>query len=401
MLVQAQRKGREIITIKGRYNEAKVFTDDVESSAKEQIMTLVDQAFTEGSKIRVMPDVHAGAGSTIGTTMTIQDKVVPNLVGVDIGCGIETTELKVRDLDLKKLDREIKELIPSGRHVRHRAHERGRDFPIEELRARSSLNVNERRERRALGTLGGGNHFIEIDRADDGRLFLLIHSGSRHLGLRVALHYQDLAWKGIKAKKKELHHKKNKTSADHEKLAELNALPKDLAYLEGKLFEDYLHDMALMQRYAVENRKLMTDIILEAMNLEVQDSFTTIHNYIDMDSMILRKGAVSALEGEKLLIPLNMRDGSLICVGKGNPDWNYSAPHGAGRAFSRTAARKTFDLQEFRRSMEGIYSTSISPATLDEAPMAYKPLEAITEFSQDTIEIVDHIRPIYNFKAKN
>lgn len=372
----------------------------MEAGAKEQIMTLVDQAFTQGSKIRVMPDVHAGAGSTIGTTMTIHDKVVPNLVGVDIGCGIETTELKVRELDLKQLDRKIKELIPSGRNVRQRAHERGRDFPIEELKSRHSLKIDERRERRALGTLGGGNHFIEVDRSDDGRLFLLIHSGSRHLGLRVALHYQYLAWRGLEAKKKELHHKKNKTSDDHKKLAELNALPKDLAYLDGKLFDDYLHDMALMQRYAVENRKLMTDIILEAIGLEAEDSFTTIHNYIDMQSMILRKGAVSALAGEKLLIPLNMRDGSLICIGKGNSEWNYSAPHGAGRAFSRTAAKKNFDLQAFKRSMEGIYTTSISPATLDEAPMAYKPLTAITDFTQDTLEIIEHIRPIYNFKAK-
>lgn len=363
-------------------------------------MTLMDQAFVQGSRIRVMPDVHAGAGCTIGTTMTIHDKVVPNLVGVDIGCGIEVTELEVKDIDVKKLDRVIREFIPSGRNVRERAHSRGRDFPMTELRSGKNLKIDEQRELRALGTLGGGNHFIEIDRADDGRLFLLIHSGSRHLGLRVAQYYQGLATTTIEAKKKELHHKKQKSVSDLESIAELKTIPKDLTYLEGKLLEDYLHDMALMQHYASENRKIMTSVILEAMNLKAHDSFITIHNYIDMNARILRKGAVSALEGEKLLIPINMRDGSLICIGKGNPEWNYSAPHGAGRTLSRTAAKKTFDLKEFKRSMEGIYSSSISQDTLDEAPMAYKPLSAITDFIQDTVTIVDHILPIYNFKAK-
>ena len=402
-----------MIEIKGRHNTAIVYTDELEPQARRQIKTLCDQAFTQGSIIRIMPDVHAGAGCTIGTTMTIGDKIVPNLVGVDIGCGMETTELAVRSLDLKLLDRTIKDLIPSGRHVRTKAHERGLLFPMDRLRCKRHLDIDELRERRALGSLGGGNHFIEIDRAEDGRLFLVIHSGSRHLGLRVALHYQDRAIASLHAKKRELRNriirdfkKRGETEGiqaalDASELPELRDIPDDLAYLEGELYDDYLHDMGLMQRYAHENRRLMTDLILEAMGLEAVDRFTTIHNYIDLDAMILRKGAVSAREGEKLLIPLNMRDGALICIGKGNPAWNYSAPHGAGRAYSRTEARKRFKLSSFEDSMAGIYTTSISRATLDEAPMAYKPSSAITDFIGDTAEIVDHIRPIYNFKAKD
>ncbi len=371
-----------LIIIRGQYNEAKVFTSDLEETARGQIQNLVNQSFVAGSRIRVMPDVHAGAGSTIGTTMTISDKVVPNLVGVDIGCGMLTSELAgftEADLDLPRLDRLIRSRIPSGYEIRRQPHAFLERTQIDELRCReggrNDKGLKMTRARLSLGTLGGGNHFIEINRGRDGRLYLVIHSGSRHIGLQVALHYQRLA-------------------------ARLQPrIARDLAWLEGEPLEDYLHDMRIIQEYAVQNRKAMAETIIAGMDWPTGSRFTTIHNYIDLDSMILRKGAISARAGELLLIPLNMRDGSLLCAGKGNPDWNFSAPHGAGRIMSRREAKRVLSMQDFRESMDGIYSTSIRKDTLDEAPMAYKSLESLEEYLDQTVDVLDHLTPLYNFKA--
>lgn len=368
-----------MIIIEGLYNKAKVFTSDLEPTAREQIKTLCDQPFVKGSKIRIMPDVHAGAGCPIGTTMTITDKVVPNLVGVDIGCGMHTLQLEEDQLDYPKLDRLIKSEIPSGFAIRKTPHHFMKQIDLTKLRCRENgkndQKLNLGRARLSLGTLGGGNHFIEVNQNEKGQLYFVIHSGSRNIGLQVALHYQ-------------------------RKASQLNPQqPRDLAYLEGKLMEDYLHDMKIMQKFARFNRKAMADIIVDGMNWKVEDTFITIHNYIDLEQMMLRKGAISAAKNEKVLIPLNMRDGSLICIGKANPDWNESAPHGAGRIMSRTQARKELSLKEFHQSMAGIYTSSVRRGTLDESPMAYKPIDHLLEYLDQTAEILHHVKPTYNFKA--
>ena len=356
-----------------------------------------------------MPDVHAGKGCTIGTTMTIRDKIVPGMVGVDIGCGMETVELAQRDVDLAKLDALIRREIPCGQEVRAIPHPLNAGIALTALRCGDQVNLS--RAARSIGTLGGGNHFIELDRADDGRLFLVVHSGSRHLGTEVAEYYQNegrrALWGGARHQieavmaqlKAEGRFKEiQKTVSALKKEYDLT-VPKDLAYVEGKLFDDYLHDMKLTQRFAMLNRKAMVDVILTGMDLTPVDSFTTVHNYIDTDAMILRKGAVSAKAGEKLLIPINMRDGSLICIGRGNGEWNCSAPHGAGRLMSRRAAFGTLSMEAFRREMEGIYTTCVTPDTLDESPMAYKSMEDIAAHIGPTAEIAEIIRPVYNFKA--
>ena len=398
-----------MIEIQGKYNTAKVFTDVVDESSIAQINQLCNQAFTEGSRIRMMPDVHAGAGCTIGTTMTITDKVVPNLVGVDIGCGMETVRLRESHIELAKLDKLIYKSIPSGFSIRQKPHRYAADIDLTTLRCYK--DVDTRRGELSIGTLGGGNHFIEADRDDDGNLYLVVHSGSRHLGLEVAKYYQEQAYHQcngsdqasidamIAQLKAEGRHKEIQKTIKSMKNTKRTDIPKALCYLTGSLMEDYLHDMALMQHYAMLNRKAMMDELIRGMGLHVEEQFTTIHNYIDTDAMILRKGAVSAKAGEKLLIPINMRDGSLICVGKGNDDWNQSAPHGAGRLMSRAAAKQSFTLTQFKAEMEGIYSTSVSRDTLDECPMAYKGMEDIVNNIGPTAEILSVIRPIYNFKA--
>lgn len=398
-----------MIEINGKHNTAKVFTDVVDEMSVKQITMLCDQAFTAGSRIRMMPDVHAGAGCTIGTTMTIGDKIVPNLVGVDIGCGMETVKLKERHIELQKLDKLIYEVIPSGFDVRKEPHHFADEIDLEELRC--AKYVRTERSLRAIGSLGGGNHFIEVDKAEDGSLYLVIHSGSRHLGLEVAKYYQEQAYRQCNGSGQDkvdaLIAEYKATGREKEIQKALKKLmgtkrthiPKPLCYLEGELFHDYLHDMSIMQRYADLNRRAMMQELLRGMGLHEAERFTTIHNYIDTDAMILRKGAVSAKAGEKLHIPINMRDGSLICIGKGNEDWNCSAPHGAGRLMSRSAAKQCFTLTQFKASMEGIYSTSINRETLDECPMAYKGMEDIVNNIGPTADIVDIIRPIYNFKA--
>ena len=398
-----------MITIQGLYNTAVCYTPALEDLAAKQIKAVCDQAEFAGCKIRVMPDVHAGKGCTIGTTMTIRDKIVPGMVGVDIGCGMETVELAESEIDFAKLDALIRKEIPYGREVRDTLHALNTEIDLTHLRCADQVNLN--RAMRSIGTLGGGNHFIEVDRSEDGRLFLIVHSGSRHLGTEVAEYYQNegrrALWGGanyqiqeviaqLKAEGrfKEIQKTISALRTEHEL-----SIPKDLAYVEGKLFEDYIHDMKITQQFAMLNRKAMVDVIMTGMGFTAVEAFTTIHNYIDTDAMILRKGSVSARAGEKLLIPINMRDGSLICVGKGNQDWNCSAPHGAGRLMSRRAAFNVLSMEEFKREMEGIYTTCVLPDTLDESPMAYKNMDEIVDQIGPTAEIVERIRPVYNFKA--
>lgn len=398
-----------MLEVNGKYNQAKIFTDVVDQASIAQVIELCNQEFAAGSRIRLMPDIHAGAGCTIGTTMTITDKVVPNLVGVDIGCGMETIWIREDHMELQKLDKLIYEKIPSGFDIRTKAHRYLDQIDLEELCC--AQHVDLLRAEKSIGTLGGGNHFIEVDRDSEGRLYVVVHSGSRHLGVEVAKYYQDEGYKALnrtddgsmqqlvtelkaagrqKDIQKELKRLKN---------LKRTAVPRQLAYVEGALFEQYIHDMKLVQRFAELNRQAMMDEIVKGMKLHVEEQFTTIHNYIDTDAMILRKGAVSAKAGEKLLIPINMRDGSLLCVGKGNEDWNCSAPHGAGRLMSRAEAKQSFTVSEFKKQMAEVYTTSVSKATLDECPMAYKGMGDILDNIGPTAEVTEIIKPIYNFKA--
>lgn len=398
-----------MIEITGKYNKAKIYTSELDETAAIQIETLCNQEFVKGSKIRIMPDVHAGAGCTIGTTMTIKDKIVPNLVGVDIGCGMETIVLKNKRLELQKLDKLIYEKIPSGFNIRKSPHSFNDQIDLSELRCFKEIKMD--RAQKSIGTLGGGNHFIEVNKDEEANLYLVIHSGSRHLGVEVANYYQEMGYKQLNQKDKTDIDKlidDYKTQGREKELQKalkelkeqvLTDIPYPLAYVIGKLFEDYLHDMRIVQKYAELNRKAMAREIIKGMKLDLVDQFTTVHNYIDTDEMILRKGAVSAKKGERLLIPINMRDGSLICVGKGNEDWNKSAPHGAGRLMSRAKAKQSFTLSEFKKQMKDIYTSSVSKDTLDECPMAYKNMNDILDHIGPTADIIKIIKPIYNFKA--
>lgn len=401
--------------VKGKYNTAKVFTDVIDETSLKQIQLLCNQEFTAGEKIRLMPDVHAGAGCTIGTTMTIKDKIVPNLVGVDIGCGMETLVIH-KDSDVAKnfsgavLDKIIRKNIPCGFDIRKKPHDFVSEVEWDKVKGKFTKN----RAILSLGTLGGGNHFIEADKDDEGNLYIVVHSGSRHAGLEIAEYYQEMAWNQLNQKTKadldamiaELK-ATGRQSEIEEKRIEMNAqiktaIPKDLAYVSGYLFDDYINDMKIMQKFAALNRKAMIDTISIGLRIKKEDlieQFTTIHNYIDIENMILRKGAVSAKKGEKLLIPINMRDGSLVCIGKGNEDWNCSAPHGAGRVMSRMKAKRQLSMEEFKAQMSGIYSTTVSKATLDEAPMAYKTMDDIVNNINPTAHIEKIIKPIFNFKA--
>ena len=398
-----------MLEVSGQYNTAKIFTDVVDQASIGQVIALCNQEFVQGSRIRLMPDVHAGAGCTVGTTMTITDKVVPNLVGVDIGCGMETVRLREDHMEMQKLDKVIQEKIPSGFAVRDHAHRYAGQIDLEQLRC--ARHVDLLRGMKSVGTLGGGNHFIEVDRDDEGQLYLVVHSGSRHLGLQVANYYQNAGYQvlnrsdpqseqaliaQLKAQGKE---KSIQKELKKLRSTKRTAVPKPLAYVSDQLFDDYLHDMEIVQRFAALNRQAMVDEILKGMKLHPEETFTTVHNYIDTKEMVLRKGAVSAKAGERLLIPINMRDGSLICTGLGNEDWNCSAPHGAGRLMSRAEAKQSFTVSAFRKEMDGIYTTSVGAATLDECPMAYKPMEAILDNISPTVRVEEIIRPVYNFKA--
>lgn len=395
--------------IKGKYNTAVIYSDELDDWGAEILQGMTDAPYLSGCKIRVMPDVHAGKGCTIGTTMTLTDKVVPNMVGVDIGCGMETIRITDKAIDFDKLDKIIRNRIPSGRDVRQNAHPIAEEIDLSQLRCMKQTNIN--RAYLSIGTLGGGNHFIEIDKDDEGSFYIVIHSGSRHLGLEVAGYYQEESYTRLCGNSKkqiiELIERLKAEGRSKDIQKELIALKQnikttiapDMAYAEGDLFDDYIHDMKITQQFAVLNRKAMADEIISNMGFSVAEDFTTIHNYIDTDSMILRKGAVSAQKGEKLLIPINMEVGSLICIGKGNPDWNYSAPHGAGRLMSRRKAKNELSMEEYQKRMKGIYTTCVSYDTLDEAPMAYKKAEHILKHISPTANVIKHIKPVYNFKA--
>ncbi len=409
-----------MFTLTGKYNTAKVFTDIIDNETISQILNLLNQEFVKDSKIRIMPDTHAGAGSTIGTTMTITDKVVPNLTGVDIGCGMLTIELdrKVKDLDLPKLDSVIRAHVPSGFQV-HDTQQHETSLDCTKLRCwhKKNAKINDLLAYRSVGTLGGGNHFIELDADDYNNVYLIIHTGSRHLGLEVANYYQNLAYEHLQKdnlpnQKTELIQKlkskgrqceiestiKTLTDEYHKKHP---AIPKDLAYLTGEDLDDYLHDISLVQKHASCNREAIAKTILKHMGWFSLNQFETIHNYIDTKYRILRKGAVSARENQRALIPINMRDGSLLCIGKGNDDWNQSAPHGAGRIMSRSQAKETIRLKDYKDTMQSVWTTSVNQSTIDESPFAYKPMQSIIENIQDTVEIEKILKPVYNFKASN
>lgn len=407
--------------LSGKYNTCKIFTDNCDNETISQLTDLLNQESVKGSKIRIMPDTHAGKGCVIGTTMTLQDKVIPNLVGVDIGCGMLAIKLKEKEIDLKLLDEVINKYVPAGFEIH--------ESPVSRSFADKIIApVDVDKAFKSLSSLGGGNHFIEIDRDSRGNLWLVVHTGSRHLGIEVCEYYQNRAYEKLQEsakggslkqlinstiselktahREKEISKQIEKIKADYER--ENNTkVPRELAYLTGQDFDDYIHDMQLTQQHAAINRKCIADTIITKMDLHPvskdccydEDYFDTIHNYIDCDNMILRKGSVSAELGEWLIIPMNMRDGSLICIGKGNPDWNYSAPHGAGRIMSRSQAKDRVNLDDFEESMKGIYSTSVCESTIDESPFVYKPMQEIIDNIKDTVEIVDIIKPIYNFKA--
>ena len=400
-----------MLEIKGKMNTAICYAKVIEDVAIEQIKRMCDYELTAGNKVRIMPDVHAGKGCTIGTTMTVTDKVCPNIVGVDIGCGMYTVKLADKSLDFEKID-EACHYVPSGRNVWDGRRER---FDIQELKCYRALK-DTKRLARSLGTLGGGNHFIEIDKAADGTHYLVIHSGSRNLGKQVAEIYQQFAIDLHAGKEdyfirreeiirtyKEAGRRVEIQDALKELAKEYTAktpdVPEDLCWLYGSFLGNYLHDVEICQRFACRNREIMAETILERTGMSKEEAFHTIHNYIDTDEMILRKGAIAAHKGERVLIPINMRDGSVIAVGKGNPEWNYSAPHGAGRIMSRGKAKETLSLEEYRASMEGIYTTSVNESTLDEAPMVYKSLDDILDVINEAVDIVDIIKPVYNFKA--
>lgn len=403
-----------MLEIKGKYATATVYTNIIEESAKEQIKLLCDQSFTERCSIKIMSDVHSGKGCVIGFTADLKEKVIPNIVGVDIGCGMLTIELGKDELLLDKVDQAIRKYVPSGFDIHNKPTIEFKE--INDLYCFHNLtNIN--RILSSLGTLGGGNHFIEIDVDDENNKYLVIHTGSRNLGKQVADYYQDIAVESLKGKSilkqktkdlVEQYKNEGREQEIQEALKQLNedyqpcTLPDELCYLTGNDREHYLHDMAICQRYACLNRKMIAEIILgQLFNKSLDDfkHFETIHNYIDHEYNLIRKGAVSAKLNETLLIPINMRDGSLICVGKGNKDWNYSAPHGAGRLFSRNKAKEAFSMEEFKEQMKGIYTSTVNESTLDECPMAYKSMKDIVDNIGDTVDIIKVIKPIYNFKA--
>ena len=398
-----------MIEIKGKINTAICYAKVVEDEAVAQIRRMCDYDFTENSIIRIMPDVHAGKGCTIGTTMTVHGKAVPNIVGVDIGCGMYTINIGKGEIDFAKLDAAA-HFVPSGKNVWEGRQEK---FDLEALRCYRQLK-NTKRLERSLGTLGGGNHFIEVDRASDGTNYLVIHTGSRNLGKQVAEIYQQLAIdlnKGMEdyfdrrdeiirtykeqGRRKEIQKALEVISIDKKE----TTIPEDLCYLYGRFFEDYIHDIEICQQFATRNREKIAEILIDRAGLVAGEAFHTIHNYIDTDEMILRKGAIAAHKGEKVLIPINMRDGSILAVGKGNPDWNYSAPHGAGRLMSRKQAKEKLDMTEYQQTMSGIYTTSVNESTIDEAPMAYKSMDDIISVIDETVDIIEILKPVYNFKA--
>ena len=371
-----------MIELTGKHSTAKVFSDNVEAGALHQVQHILDQPFTSGSKVRVMPDVHSALVGVVGLTMTITDKVVPNLVGVDGGCGMLTTLLKNKRIDFNQLDKVIRKEIPSGFNIRKTRHSFMDDLSRFDFKC--AKHIDRERAALSMGTLGGGNHFIEVGQDDDGQLYLIVHSGSRSLGKQVCEYYQNAAADALGRKG--------------------DGADRALAYAEGELLNDYLRDIYIVQKYADLNRKAIVRDIGKAMKFKEVEQFSTVHNYIDFDiyleEKILRKGAVSAKLDEKIIVPMNMRDGSLLCVGKGNADWNYSAPHGAGRVMSRKEAKEKITLTEYKKAMKGVFSTSVSQASVDEAPQVYKPMDEVVENSTETMTVVKRLKSVYNFKAE-
>lgn len=403
-----------MIELKGRYATAKVYTDNIETEAISQIVELCSQDFLENKKVAIMPDCHAGKGCVIGFTANLGDKVIPNLVGVDIGCGITVINLGNEKIDLEVFDKLVHSIIPTSSNVHSKRHAK---FDLKNLHCFQNLKDTKRIEC-SIGTLGGGNHYLELSIDENDNKYLSIHSGSRNLGKQVADYYQNLAIKlrsskeGFDMEKEKLIQNYKKQGRKKEIQAALKKLekqyqdispkyPDDLCYLDGTWKDKYLDDMKLCQEFASLNRAKIAQLVLNNYFSPSKQFFffETIHNYIDFKDNIIRKGSVSAYNGEKFIVPINMRDGSLICIGKGNPDWNFSAPHGAGRLMSRSQAKKTLNLKDYQEQMNGIYTTCVNQSTLDEAPMAYKPMEEIIENIKDTAEIISIIKPIYNFKG--
>lgn len=384
--------------IKNKYEkETIIFVKNIETKAYEQIKTLINFETYTNSKIRIMPDAHAGKGCTIGTTMTISNKVTPNLVGVDIGCGVLSIKLKNKNINFEKLDQTIRAKVPSGFSIHKQIYS---NFDLFNLKCKDYVDLS--RAQYSIGSLGGGNHFIEVGKTENEEIYLTIHSGSRKLGSDVCEYYQKLAVKKLYESKgisDEFLIPKRKKTLKKEISTKISQTEKDLAYLEGNDFNNYLNDMAIVQKYASFNRENIAKIIIQKMDFSEIERFETVHNYIDFNRMILRKGAVSAELGEKLIVPINMRDGSLLCIGKGNENWNYSAPHGAGRLMSRTQAKKLIDIQDFQDTMQNIYTSSVSRKTIDEAPQAYKSLHEILSTIKPTADVIGIIKPLYNFKS--
>ena len=393
----------------------KIFTDNIEDKAKEQVNNLVSLDAFANCKVRIMPDVHAGAGCVIGFTANLGEKVIPNIVGVDIGCGMLVVELGNIGIDFGRLDAAIHNCVPAGINVHSNFDGTVYDEFLDRLYCRNELK-NDIHIASSMGTLGGGNHFIEVDQDDEGNKYLVIHTGFRNLGKQVAEIYQQLAIDTLSNKinrKEELQQLiQSYKDAGHqselqEAIAQFNKdfeqrypnVPNELCYLEGENREKYLHDMKICQEFAVENRATIAFNIIREMNWNVINTFESVHNYISFEDNIVRKGAISAYRGQKVIIPMNMRDGCIIGIGKGNDEWNQSAPHGAGRIMSRAAAKDNIKLEDFEDSMKGIYSTTVNQSTIDESPFAYKPMQEIIDNIQDTVEIEKIIKPIYNFKA--
>ncbi|MDN7243858.1 RtcB family protein [Planococcus shenhongbingii] len=391
--------------IRGKYSDAKVFTNNIDDVTVSQIEGFLNEELTKEAHVRIMPDCHAGKGAVIGTTMKVTDRVVPNLVGVDIGCGMLCVEIKKKEIDFAELDAAVRALVPSGQSIRTTAHDYIGNVQLDKVLA----NFSEDAATLSLGTLGGGNHFIEMNETEDGRLFLVIHSGSRHLGVKVANFHQKKAIESLTSDKEGLNEliAQLKAKGRHQEIhaamksfkSAKPVIPNDLAYLQGALMEDYFNDLKIAQDYAKWNRAAMMQVLMEAMNFEEAGRIDTVHNYIDLEHMILRKGAISARKDELVLIPINMRDGSLLAKGKGNDDWNQSGPHGAGRILSRTKAKELLQLDDFTDTMKNVYTTSVNQDTIDESPFAYKTMEEIINNTIETIEIQSVLKPVYNFKA--
>ncbi|HRT03787.1 MAG TPA: RtcB family protein [Candidatus Diapherotrites archaeon] len=395
-----------MIVVKGKYAEAKIFTDNFEPGLLEQIISVLDNIVSENQTIRIMPDCHVGNGICIGYVSTFSDKIIPSFVGVDLFCGMLVQKLKNKNIDFEKLDKILHNYVPSGFSIHNRPHRFSNLIDLTKLKCYPYLK-NYKKFELAIGTIGNGNHFFEIDKDDEGNYYSVIHTGSRNLGKQVADYYQKKAYENLVNNNKEKNNLISKLKAEgneqyiQKELLKIEKMHinKNMAYCEGELMKDYLYDMAICKQYAELNRKAIADIIQRGMNWKIVEEFETLHNYVDIENKILRKGAVSAKKGEILYIPMNMSWGGIIAKGKGNEDFLYSAGHGGGRKMSRKTAKEIVSMDDYKKSMEGIYTTCVNEGTIDESPMAYKDPEQVLKDSQDTIEVIKRITPLYNFKA--